>query len=281
MGMINRWIGIVTLGLMLSVNAALMSRDVLPDWFAGSPPESLALHLQPGDEINVQLGLFDGEGRRLGYAWTRSSRDEELIKVRHKTVLEPLRLSHEVVTPMVCIETDLNYHGKASLDQLRVRVFGFGMQIRLEGEFYPPDHFPCKWQAGARRGEFDLPAETTRALGDVIRPFDSLTGLTVGRSWRVKLLNPLAGIIPDWGPRHMMKDSLLVRVTGREAIEHRGAMVEAFVLEADRIRAWVGPNGQLFRQEFELPLIGRLVLVDEPYDSQTRERVLREARMNS
>jgi hypothetical protein len=272
--MVNRWIGIATLGLMLSVNAALMVRDVLPDWLAGAPPESRALHLNPGDQLAVQLGILDHAGRRIGYSWSTSSRSGDLVSVRHVTVLESLRLPRGVALPALRIDTDLDYHGQTSLDKLRVRVAGFGFPIRLEGEFYPPDDFACQWQVDDRRGELQLPAETTRAIGDMIRPFESLTGLQVGQSWRVKVLNPLAGIVPDWGTRNMMTGTMLIRVTHVEQVEHGDAAVQAFVLVAENLRAWVTPEGRVIRQELKLPLFGTLTLVDEPYDAEVRRRVL-------
>ena len=124
-----------------------------------------------------------------------------------------------------------------------------------------------------------MPAEATRALGDVIRPFDGLTGLEVGRTWRVRLLNPLAGMIPDWGARLMGNQSIVVRVTGKEQVPYRDEMVEAYVVEAEKIRAWMTADGRLIRQEYEVPLIGRLVLIDEPFDPRLRSRVLAEARL--
>jgi hypothetical protein len=272
--MVNRWIGIVTLGLMLSANAALLVRDVLPDWLAGEPPESRALHLEPGDQIAAQLSIYDREGRCVGHSWTVGGRSGDLVAVHHVTILKSLKLPRGIVIPALRIDTDLNYHGQTSLDKLRVRVSGFGFPIRLEGEFYHPDIFACEWQVDDRRGNLQLPAEMTRALGDVIRPFESLTGLRVGQSWRVKVLNPLAGVIPDWGTRNMMTDTMLVRVTGMEQIEHAGAMVQAFVLEAEKLQAWVTPEGRVIRQELELPLFGTLTLVDEPYDAETRRDAL-------
>lgn len=279
--MLNRWIGIATLGLMLSVNTALTVRDVLPDWLAGDPPRPRALHLQPGEESAVQLGIFDREGRCIGHSWTTASRSGDLVAVRHVTVLEPLKLPRGVTIPALRIHTDLNYHQQTSLDALRVRVYGLEIPIRLEGEFYPPDLFPCEWQVGTRRGTFALSASATRAIGDMIRPFDSLTGLEVGRSWRVKLLNPLAGIVPGWGARNMMAETLLVRVTGVERVEHHGAPVQAYVIDAEQLRAWVTPDGRVIRQELEVPLLGTVTLVDEPYDEETRQRVLQHALMTS
>ena len=268
--MINRWIGIATLGLMLSVNAALLVRDFLPDWMAGEPPLTRALELRDGDEINIQFGLYGREGHRIGHSWTRTKRDRELVLVRHRTVIDSLYLPLETAFNTVRIETRLNYREESGLDELRVNVFGLGIPIKLEGEFFLPDDFACTWQVGAQRGEFQLPAHTTRAMGDFIRPFESLTGLYVGKTWRLQLLNPLSGIVPDWGVRNMVTNGLLARVTREEQIEHRGASVEAFVVEAEAMRAWVTPAGRVIRQEFELPLLGTLLLVDEPYDESLR-----------
>lgn len=277
--MVNRWIGIATLGLMLSVNAALLVRDILPDWRAGEPPVSHALRLESGKTTDIQIGILDGEGRRIGYSWTRCGRTEDLVTVRHCTVLNALSLSGDVQLPKIRMDTNLNYLGETTLNELRIQVRGFGIPIELNGEFIPPDDFPCEWRVGTNEGRFVLPAEATRAIGDIVRPFDSLAGLYVGKSWRVKLLNPLAGIVPDWGARNMMADSMLIQVTGTSPVDFHGTTVEAFVLAANmqNLRAWVTADGRVIRQEVELPLFGKLALVDEPYDRNTRKQVLEDA----
>jgi hypothetical protein len=273
--MINRWIGIATLALMLSVNAALLVRDFLPDWVAGEPPATRALELRDGDEINTQFGIYDRNGNRIGRSWTRTKRDSELVLVRHRTVIESLYLPVETDFKAVRIETRLNFHEQSRLDDLRITVFGLPITVKLEGEFYLPDDFACTWQVGPQRGEFQLPAHATRAIGDFIRPFESLTGLYVGKTWRLQLLNPLSGVVPDWGVRNMATNGLLVRVTGTEGIEHRGEPVEAFVVQAEKIKAWVTPAGRVIRQEFDVPLLGKLLLVDEPFDKSLRGQALR------
>ena len=48
-----------------------------------------------------------------------------------------------------------------------------------------------------------------------------------------------------------------------EEIEYRGRSREVFVVESEHLRAWVLPAGQIVRQEFDLPLLGKLILVDE------------------
>jgi hypothetical protein len=273
--MINRWIGIVTLALMLSVNAALLLRDVLPDWLAGEPPTSRALQLEPGGEIRAQYGLFDRQGRRVGYSWTTSSRSGDLIAVRNSTILQSFALPRGLRTPALRIDTNLRYHGATTLEELRVQVHGFGIPIRLDGEFVPPDTFPCEWRVDTQVGSIVLPASATRAIGDVVRPFDSLTGLRVGQSWRVELLNPLAGVLPGWGSDNVMAlGSIRVRVTKLERLMHQGALTEAFRLEAESMRAWVTREGRVIQQEIDLPLFGTLRLVDEPYDENARARVI-------
>lgn len=272
--MINRWLGIASLGLMLSVNAALLIREVLPDWLAGEPPRTRAFDLPPGKRIEAQCGIFDAEGHRIGYCWTRADRSGELVSIHNKTVLRRLSLPNGLSVPGLRVDTDLRYQNAQTLSELNVRVSGLEFPVRLEGEFVPPDMFPCEWQVGDRRGHFVLPAAATRAIGDVFRPFESLTGLYVGRSWRVSLLSPLAAIVSGWGARDSLASSVLVRVVGKEVIEHRGVPIEAFVLEAPGLRAWVGPDGQVIRQQVELPLVGTLTLVDERYDEELRWQLL-------
>lgn len=269
--MMNRWIGIVTLGLMLSANTALVMRDLFPRWMAGDPPRSNALQLQDGQKIDTQYGIFNAENRRIGYSWTQSARTEEIITVQHRTVLFGEAIPLDIQIGSLRLDTNLIFHNGAQVDEARVYVHGLGLQIRLEGELYPPDDFACRWQIGDQRGDFILPGRLTRSFGDVLRPFDSLTELTVGQSWRLELLNPLSGILPEWGGGMMSTEGLFVHVARTEEIVHHGERVETFVLEAERLRAWISYKGRMLRQEFELPLLGKIILVEEPFDPNVRQ----------
>lgn len=269
--MMNRWMGIVALGLMLSANASLVMRDLLPRWLAGNPPRSNALRLQPGQRIDTQYGIFNAEKRRIGYSWTQSSRNEDIISVQHRTVLLEGAIPLDVKLGSLRLDTNLIFRDSDQVDEIRVNVYGLGIPIRLEGEFFPPDDFACRWQIADQRGDFILPGRLTRSFGDVLRPFDSLTELTVGQSWRLELLNPLSGLLPEWGGSLMSTEGLYVRVARSEEIEHGGTRVETFVLEADRLRAWVNHKGRVLRQEFDLPLLGTMILIEEPYDQQLRQ----------
>ena len=269
--MINRWIGIVTLGLMLSVNSALVLRDLCPRWLASDPPISKALRLQTGQRIETQYGIFNGEGQRIGTSWTQSSRNEDITSIQHRTILAGDTLPISLKFGALRLDTNMIYRDSDQVDEIRVYIYGLGFPIKLEGQHFPPDDFACRWQVGEERGDWVIPGSYTRGLGDIIRPFDSLTELTVGQSWRLELLNPLTGLFSDFGAGDMTMEGIYVRVTRLEEIEHHGQRVEAFVLEAENLRAWVSHKGTVMRQELTIPLVGTLVLVDEPYDDEMRQ----------
>jgi hypothetical protein len=272
--MLNRWIGITTAALMLSVNTLLVVRDVLPCWLAGDPPQAEIELLQPGEQRRTQVSIYNKVGQRVGRSWTHSKCGSTLLTVDTWTVLYPIDLPRDVVTPRLSIHTNVVYHHDTWVDSLRIDVHGFSdmrggdVPIGLRGERVPPDDFPCQWQVGEQRGTLVLDADAIRVLGDVVHPFDRLPGLYVGQAWRLELLNPLTRLLPGFRDSPVATSSVLVRVTGTESIEHNGQLVEAFRVEAEKAVAWVASDGRVLRQEVDLPLLGRLTLIDEPFDER-------------
>ena len=267
--MLNRWIGILTGFFMILANAAIIYRDVLPGWLAGDPPPSEARLLQPGEHRAVQVGIYDAHGRTVGTSWTLSNRVGEAgtVAVKTTTLLEPIFLPGGITTPRVSIETGVNYSGTTgAVDTLDFKMFGLGIPISLRCEAMPSGEFPCDWQVGADTGTLGLDSRVPAALGDVIRPFQRLPNLYVGRSWRLDLLDPLARILPQLGQTGLALEPVVIRVTGRQKIEHQGTLVDAFVVESGDTVAWAAPDGRVLRQEVTLPLLGKLILLDEPYD---------------
>jgi len=272
--MLNRWIGILALFGMLAANAELIFHDLVPVWLAGDPPRNEMASFQSGDQRRSQVGIFDSDGRSVGRAWTVAEAVGSMFHVRFWTILHPIALPNGLVTPEVRINTDLTYQKDTGLDMLDIKVYGLApLTISLKGEFIPPDTFPCVWQVGDQQGRYILPAGATRALGDVIRPFDRLPGLYVGQSWRLKLFNPLSQLMPGLQGEEISLDTVLVRVTARERIEHRAALVDVHRVEADGVVAWVDTEGRVLRQLVELPLTGWLTLIDEPFDPYAFRRV--------
>lgn len=271
--MLNRWIGIVCAALMLGANATLFLRDILPGWLAGDPPTVTALQKEQR-ERRTQIAIFDAENRLVGRSWTITESEGDFLTVTSKTLLHPIRLPHGVATPQLRVDTVLDYRLEDGLlSDLLMKIHGLPMAVVVRGGFMPPDEFACKWRIGRQTGgEFVLDAETTRALGDVLRPFGRLPGLHVGRTWRLQLLNPLARVVPDLREVGLLEEPELVRVTRTETITHRGRPVEVFVVEAHRLRAWVARDGTILRQEVEVPLLGKLTMRAEPFDEKAYER---------
>jgi hypothetical protein len=271
---VNRWLGIATFGIMLAANAGLFLRDIMPRWAAGEAPPRAELSLSPGQELASQIGIFDAVGRRLGYSWTIRSRSVDVLTVRSSTVLLPTAFPPRLDIARLRIDTELTFVQAQQLDTLVIRVRGLGFPVKLNGEYVPPNDFPCQWQVADRRGYFVVPAQATRALGDAVRPFQSLAELQLGQTWTIEIVNPLAALFPGWDSADMATSPSIARVTGVDWIEMDGMGLKAWVVEADRVRAWVAPTGRVLRQEVEAPLIGRLVIVDEVYDDDTRRRFL-------
>lgn len=272
--MLNRWIGITLACLMIVANGALVFRDVVPHWMASDPPPSGASLLRDGQESHIQVGIYDRTGRTIGHSWTVSRRSKPgwLVTVKTTTILEHLPLPQGIATPRVRIETTLTYREDARLvDELEFRMFGLGLPIFLHAEAMPSGEFPLQWQVGPQRGQVVLDSRAPAALGDVIRPFDRLPNLYVGRAWRLDLLDPLAQMLPQLGSAGLGLDSILIEVTRKEIIDHQGARIETFVVEGNGAVAWVDRDGRVLRQEVSLPLVGRLILLDEPYDDDARE----------
>ncbi len=269
----NRLIGFMTFAAMLAANAALLVRDIAPQWWLGQPPPPPHQELIPGQEFASQTGIFNGEGRRVGTSWTVRNRTPDLLTIRTTTILLLDALAIATDVSRIRVDTELTFVSASQLDSLSVRVRGLGIPLKLNGEFVPPSDLPCEWQIADRRGSFVLPASATRALGDAVHPFQSMQGLTVGQSWTVEMMNPLAAATSQTGLESITV-SQVARVTREEFIEHDGLGVRAKVVEMDGARAWVAPTGRVLRQEVDAPLVGRIVLLDEPYDDDARRRFL-------
>jgi hypothetical protein len=127
--------------------------------------------------------------------------------------------------------------------------------------------FPCELTVGSVTRTFAFENEAMQALGEALRPFDVLPDLHVGRTWRVRLFNPVKQVLG----KQADFESVLVRVTGMETIEHRGSQVECFRIEAGEIVAYADAGGRVLEQRVQLPIFGTIVVRDEPFEPETRE----------
>lgn len=269
--MLNRWLGILLFALMAGANVALFMHDVLPRWSAGSPPTPQVVTLRPGEIRWVQTGIFDSRNRNIGRSWTRVHRGPTVSTHEVYTYLDRVLLPGTTLPP-IHVQMKLTYQKNQELvDDLRLHLFGLPFVVQLEGGLVSSE-FPIVWKFGEQRGQFILDAEATRALGDALRPFERLPNLEVGQAWRMELLNPLSGLIPGVRDAGIDVSGVLVRVTRKETIEWSGQQVEALRVEAPNSVGWVAPDGRVLRQEVDLPLLGKVVIVDEPFNETIYRR---------
>lgn len=269
--MLNRWIGILLFALMASANVGLFLHDVLPRLTAGVPPTPQVITLKPGEIRWVQTGIFDARGRSVGRSWTRVHRGPTVSTHELYTYLDRILLPGTTLPP-IHVQMKLTYQKNQDVvDDLRMHLFGLPFVVQLEGGLVSSE-FPIIWKFGQQQGQFILDAQATKALGDALRPFERLPDLEVGQSWRLELLNPLTGLIPGVRDAGIDLSGVLVRVTRREMIEWHDEKVETLRVEAPNTVGWVTPDGRVLRQEVDVPLLGKLVIIDEPFNETVYRR---------
>ncbi len=273
----NRWVGLLTFGAMLIANVSVFTRDIVPEWWAGDPPPTDASTLTTElPERSVQVGIFNSSGQRIGSGWTMAKRSNDVVTVNSITLLGPITLPGVTDTRALRIDTEITYQNRdARIDSLSLKVSGLPVPIEIQGQSLPSDQFPLAYTIGDTRGTFVLPGGATRAMRDVVRPFDRMRDLYVGQTWRLKLIDPLAHLLnPDSEAEEVRFDSIVVRVTEKTTLNHAGMPVECLIVDAGRMKAWVGEDdGRVLRQEIQLPLFGKLALIDEPFVRSEYQRV--------
>ncbi len=295
--MTNRVIGILIILMWGVAIVALLQRDVIPYWRADlRPPDAVPIeHIQVGIFINGRwpaggddavrrdpaAGGDDPSGRpilterRIGTSWVFSRSAGELSMVQSSTVLHPDKLPLPALNrlPSVLFDTSLVYQRDATLQEFETQVLGLPMPVRVEGVLLGID-YSCLARFGKVHRKFSLDARMSRHLGEALRPFSHLPNLEVGRTWQVRLLDPvslLRGSSADFRP-------MLVRVSQIDTIPHPhdGRDVDCFRVESDRAWAWVDKSGRVLVQVVDVPLLGKLTIRDEPYrDALRRETIQR------
>lgn len=278
--MVNRWLGILSVIAMLLANGALAWRHILPRLLAGSPPANFATHLADNDERGIQVGIFTDDGRRIGSSWLVSNRFGASVNVDARTLIREVPVPTPARIEGIILETSIRYELRDNYltdalpipDEIEMDIRGLGMPVKIRGEDFSGD-FPFEYYIGntdTPAGKFLVPASALKALGNVFRPFDRMPGLYVGRMWQVKLFNPLSAILPNVTGPEMEMQTITVEVTGEEEVvdPRTGRTVTAFRVESPQARAWVHQDGTVLIQEVDLPIIGTLRLLNEPFDRE-------------
>jgi hypothetical protein len=263
-----RWLGAGIAVFWLVAMTGLIYRDVWPHWMAGKPPIQVPDIREKESSRRFQSGIFGSRGR-VGTSWTLFDTAAENTMVHTQTALDGLPL-----LPPIVVDTRLTYTAGEHLDSIEVRILGIPMRLEFRGEDYGMD-FSCELITGEgpkNRYGFKLDRAAAATMNEALRPFTLLRDLYVGKTWRMRLLNPLPAI--RGGQAEL--EAYLVRVTSKETIDHQGQQVECFRVESRNVRAWVGPDGRVLVQEVDLPVFGTLTILEEPYDDQLRLKSLKE-----
>lgn len=260
----NRIFGIVLASAWIVAMTALIRQDLWPYWTAGEPPYQLV------PEEAYQVGIYLDSGCRLGTAWVTATVTQGMKMVNSATLLDlgAVRTVLPLRGPLL-FENNLHYQSNDTLDQFDFRLRGMGLDARIDAERYGRD-FGCTLKMGAHTWTISLEGRQSEFLGESLRPFTRLTHLTVGQTWRIRVLDPFV-VLQD---QALEFKTQLATVVARERIRHRGKSILCFRIETDGAVAWVDRAGCVLRQEVSVPLLGRFILTDEPFDRAARAEAL-------
>lgn len=262
----NRLFGVAVMLLWGAAMFALVRRDVLPYWQAAQPPRGAIPHGR------LQSGIYLDE-RRVGVSQVITRRSGQMTHVRSRTMLDlsRLRLPALPLLPAALFDTEMSFDDEEVLQEFKTEVFGMhGLTIRVSGSLLGID-YSCQAQFGEARHGFSIDARLSQQVTEALRPFTQLSNLEVGQTWQIQMLDPaslLTGTTANVRP-------MLVRVGGKDRIEHEGVARECFRIEADRATAWADEAGRVLVQVVDLPLIGKITVRDETFDDELAGRVFR------
>ena len=258
----NRSFGVVITLVWLVAMTALVRRDVLPYWTAQAAPNQLT---QAG---RYQCKIANGAGKRIGTTWVSTTPGPQLVTVQSTTELDFAAMgSYLPARGKLLLDTDLTYEPDGKLFRFAFFLHGAGMPISVLGERLGHD-YACTAKIGETTTIIPLDWRLSEGLGEMLRPFTHLEGLSVGHRWRLRLLDPFAVIK---GGAIEFKTQL-VTVTAKETIEVRNKGVECYRIETDGTTAWADESGRVVRQEVLIPILGKWVLTDEEFDEDTFRR---------
>ncbi|HRX83447.1 MAG TPA: hypothetical protein P5572_00345 [Phycisphaerae bacterium] len=255
-------------GIILFWTAAtawLIQHDILPQFTAQDMPLYAVKDWANEPIRKTQARIEDKTGRRIGTVWSTHTASPTGLSREDVFFLE-----HVSMLPMLRIEVHSDFTAEGTLDTFNLKLYGASEHIELQGEEYS-GNLAFRLMVGAREQLFKVDASAAGMVSDVFRPFPTLPKIAVGQSWRMHVVNPLAAI-SGIGTKLI---PMIVTVKGRERLPTASGPVDCYIVATDHgARAWVGPDGNVLRQEVDAPIGGHLVIVDEPFDQQRLDQVM-------
>jgi len=266
----NRLVELVIVSFWLVCMTWLVARDAVPRWFAEAPPDTATLSWLAEQGYQFQYGIFDSSGGRRGSCWSVYEVHNDTIRRNDLLVLDRLGPIERLI-----IETELTFLNETELTTIEVEIKGVPARIKLSGERQGPK-FGFKLEiGGVAVHNFVLDAQAAQTLCDVTRPFSTLRGLHVGRSWKIHVIDPFSLI--QSGGRTRLK-AVVVHVTAEEVIHVEGRAHNCYVVESPGARAWIDETGRTWRQVVDVPGVGKLEIREEEFREEQYDTMLRRIR---
>lgn len=258
--MIGRMTGILIVTSWLVAMSWLVRRDLWPVWTAEPAPSPLrADWMAAGGKVELQAGVFRDSGR-IGTLWTVFHFRREVVEREDLIILEQL-------LPQLAgfrVQADSTYTPEGALDSLKVelRVAGHPYPVKLDGERFPKD-FAFTLDAGlGPLPAVKIPLTDADMVAEVFNPFTTLPKLHVGQAWKMQVINPVAALT-NVGEKFL---TLVARVTRREKTATNFGVLDCFVVESEKVRAWVDAEGVVQIQEVHLPVASTIRIIRERFD---------------
>lgn len=254
-----RWSGWVVIPLWVITMSWLFIHDVYSALTAGEAPPAATFSGARPEDIRAQFQILDSVGNEMGTIWSVALPGETAARREDFIWLDP----GDVAFGPVRIRVESTFTDAGSLDEFTVNADSPGATVSIHGErFYAAFSFALEGWIGRRRinETFKIPLSDGESLSATFHPFMPLTGLEVGRAWRMQVLNPL-NAITGMGAKF---EPVLVTVTSRESLSTPIGLVWCHVVQAPRVKAWIDDSGVVWAQEVELPALGRFRLVRQP-----------------
>ncbi len=268
--MVNRLVELLIVSSWLVCMTWLVARDAVPRWFAEAPPDTATLSWLKEQGHQFQYGIFDSTGGRRGSCWSLYEVHQDTIRRNDLLVLDGFGPIERLI-----IETELTFLNETELATIEVEIKGVPALIKLKGERQGPKFgFELKI-GGALAHTFVLDAQAAQTLCDVTKPFSTMRGLEVGRSWKIHVIDPFSMI--QSGGRTRLKP-VVVRVTAEEVIRVEGRAYKCYVVESPGARAWIDETGRTRRQVVDVPGVGKLEIREEEFRRDNYNNMLRRIR---
>jgi hypothetical protein len=255
--------------------AALLSRDVLPRWLVGPPPDlRTVIAARPEGDGPVQWTILvapdDGTSLNMhpvGRVETRAFRMQDgWLQLKSHAIIDSKDLL--AGTPFATrqherfeVHSQFAIEKSGNLDSFRVGVQLAGAPgeiLILDGKVRGNDlwmsaHGPVPLLNWQKR----FPYQPRSMVQNTMGPLEFLPGLHVGQRWNMQMVSPLTGAVGE----------VTVEVVGRRIIQWGDDQVTTHEVvtrtEPFVMRSWVHPNGMVLRQEVPFPFM-RLVLERQP-----------------